>query len=163
MDQRQAKYLGISNDCNLNHICGSITNFRCTLSSTDNNFHYHDRIIEPTVPVTRSLVFNPRYVTEILIACFHEGCGSQTLRNSMLKMAMTSHSTRVQWQRGRSLRPAHGRECRTEKLTQAKRKQEVETLPRVPPTEDRWVQPHGRKRAVVCCRPPLRNPCMSSM
>jgi hypothetical protein len=25
MDQRKAKYLGISNDCNLNHVCGSIT------------------------------------------------------------------------------------------------------------------------------------------
>jgi hypothetical protein len=149
MDQKKAKHMGINNDCNSNHICGSITNFRCTLSSTDNNFHYHDRIIEPTVPVTSSLVSNPRYVVEILIACFHEGCGSQTLRNSMSKMAMISHSTRVQWQWGRSSRPAHGRELGTKKLTQAERKQEVEALPRVPPTTDHWVRPDRRKRAVV--------------
>jgi hypothetical protein len=150
MDQKKAKYLGISNDWNSNHICGSITNFRCTLSSTDNNFHYHDRIIEPTVPVTSSLVSNPRYVVvEILIACFHEGCGSQTLRNSMSKMATILHSTRVQWQWGRSSRPAHGRELGTKKLTQVDGKQEVEALPRVPPTADHWVRLDRRKRAVV--------------
>jgi hypothetical protein len=135
MDQKKAKYLGISND---------------TLSSTDNNFHYHDRIIEPTVPVTSSLVSNPRYVVvEILIACFHEGCGSQTLRNSMSKMATILHSTRVQWQWGRSSRPAHGRELGTKKLTQVDGKQEVEALPRVPPTADHWVRLDRRKRAVV--------------
>jgi hypothetical protein len=67
----------------------------------------------------------------------------------MSKMATTLHSTRVQWQWGRSLRPAHGRERGTKKLTQAERKQEVEALPRVPPTADHWVQPHRRKRAVV--------------
>jgi hypothetical protein len=149
MDQRKAKHLGINNDCNSNHICGSITNFRCILSSTNNNFHYHDRIIEPIVPMTSSLVSNPRYVVEILIACFHEGYNSQTLRNSMSKMATTLHSTRVQWQWGRSSRPAHGRELGTKKLTQVDGKQEVEALPRVPPTADHWVRLDRRKRAVV--------------
>ena len=149
MDKKKAKHLGINNDCNSNHICGSITNFRCSLSSIDNNFHYHDRIIKPIVLVTSSLVSNPRYIVEILIACFHEGYGSQTLKNSMSKMATTLHSTRVQWQRGRSSRPTHGREHRTKKLTQAEHKQEVEALPRIPPTTYHWVQPHRRKHAVV--------------
>jgi hypothetical protein len=67
----------------------------------------------------------------------------------MSKMATISHSTRVQWQRGQSSRPVHGRELGTKKLTQAERKQEMEALPRVPPTADHWVWPDRRKRAVV--------------
>jgi hypothetical protein len=66
-----------------------------------------------------------------------------------VKDGHTSHSTRVQWQWGQSLRPTHGRKRGTEKLTQAERKQEVEALPRVPPTIDRRVQPRRRKRAIV--------------